>query len=43
MLAVAYSSTTGKLRKALSVYAIANAIVYFIVVMIGAVQTKSKI
>lgn len=36
MLAVAYSSTTGKLRKALSVYAIANAIVYFIVVMIGA-------
>lgn len=35
MLAVAYSSTTGKLRKALSVYAIANAIVYFIIVMIG--------
>ncbi len=36
MLAVAYSSTTGKLRKALSAYAIVNAIVYFIVVMIGA-------
>ena len=36
MLSVAYSSTTGTLRKALSVYAIANAAVYFIVVMIGA-------
>ncbi len=36
MLSVAYSSTTGTLRKALSVYAIANAVVYFIVVMIGA-------
>ena len=35
LLAVAYSSTTGKLRKALSIYAIANAIIYFIVVMIG--------
>jgi hypothetical protein len=34
-LAVAYSSTTGKLRKALSVYAIINAILYFIIVMIG--------
>jgi len=36
MLVVAYSSTTGKLRKVLSVYAIVNALVYFIVVMIGA-------
>ncbi len=35
MLAVAYSSTTGKLRKALSVYSVVNAIVYFIIVMIG--------
>jgi len=35
-MAVAYSSTTGKLRKTLSVYAIVNAVVYFIVVMIGA-------
>jgi hypothetical protein len=35
LLAVAYSSTTGKLRKALSVYAIANAVLYFIVVMVG--------
>jgi hypothetical protein len=35
-MAVAYSSTTGKLRKALSVYAIVNAVAYFIVVMIGA-------
>jgi hypothetical protein len=34
-LAIAYSSTAGKLRKALSVYAIANAVLYFIVVMIG--------
>jgi hypothetical protein len=34
-LAVAYSSTIGKLRKALSVYSIINAIVYFIIVMIG--------
>lgn len=35
-LAVAYSSTTGKLRNALSIYAIINAVAYFIVVMIGA-------
>ena len=35
MLAVAYSSTTGKLRKVLSVYSVINAIVYFIIVMIG--------
>jgi hypothetical protein len=34
-LAVAYSSTTGKLRKALSVYSVINAILYFIIVMIG--------
>ena len=35
MLAVAYSSTDGKLRKWLSVYAIVNAVLYFIIVMIG--------
>ena len=35
MLAVAYSSTTGKLRKALSIYSIINAAAYFIIVMIG--------
>jgi hypothetical protein len=35
ILAVAYSSTTGKLRHALSIYSIINAIVYFIVVMVG--------
>lgn len=35
-LAVAYSSTTGKLRKTLSFYAIFNAGVYFIVVLAGA-------
>ena len=35
MLAVAYSSTTGKLRTALSVYSVINAVVYFIIVMIG--------
>jgi len=35
-MAVAHSSTTGKLRKALSIYAIVNALVYFIIVMIGA-------
>jgi hypothetical protein len=35
MLAVAYLSTTGKLRRALSVYSVFNAIVYFITVMIG--------
>ncbi len=34
-LAVAYSSTSGKLRKIFSVYAIINAVLYFIVVMIG--------
>ena len=34
-LAVAYSSTSGKLRKVFSIYAIANAVLYFIVVMIG--------
>jgi hypothetical protein len=36
MLAVAYSSATGKLRKGLSVYAIANGVIYLIIVMIGA-------
>jgi len=36
MLAVAYSSADGRLRKWLSGYAIANAILYFLVVMIGA-------
>jgi hypothetical protein len=36
MLAVAYSSTTGKLRTTLSVYTILNAVLYFIVVMVGA-------
>jgi len=35
-LAVAYSSATGKLRKALSIYSIANAVLYFMVVMVGA-------
>lgn len=35
-LAVAYSSTAGKLRKAFSAYAIVNAILYFILVMVGA-------
>jgi hypothetical protein len=35
LLAVAYSSITGKLRQALSVYAIANAALYFIIVMVG--------
>jgi hypothetical protein len=35
-LAVAFSSTTGKLRKALSAYAIINAVAYFIVVLVGA-------
>ena len=35
-MAVAHSSTTGKLRKALSIYALVNALVYFIIVMIGA-------
>lgn len=36
LLAVAYSSTTGKLRMGLSVYALLNAVLYFIVVMVGA-------
>ena len=36
MLAVAHSSTTGKVRAALSVYALLNAVVYFIVVIVGA-------
>lgn len=35
LLAVAYSSTIGKLRKGLSVYATANAALYFLLVMIG--------
>ena len=35
LLAVAYSSTTGRLRKGLSVYASINAVLYFIVVIIG--------
>ena len=34
-VAVAASSTSGKLRRALSVYALVNAAVYFILVMIG--------
>lgn len=37
LLAVAYSSTTGKLRKVLSAYAIVNAIFYFTVVIVGVV------
>lgn len=36
LLAVAYSSTTGKLRTGLSVYALLNAVLYFIVVVLGA-------
>ena len=36
MLAVACSSTTGKLRRGLSVYAILNAALYLILVMLGA-------
>jgi hypothetical protein len=36
MLAVAHSSTTGKVRAALSVYALLNAVIYFIVVIVGA-------
>lgn len=36
MLAVAYSSTTARQRKSLSVYAILNGVLYFILVMIGA-------
>lgn len=34
-VAVAYSSTTGRLRTALTVYSVFNAVAYFIVVMIG--------
>jgi hypothetical protein len=36
ILAVAYSSTTARLRKGLLVYALLNAVLYFILVMIGA-------
>lgn len=36
MLAVAHSSTTGKVRAALAVYALLNAVVYFMVVIVGA-------
>ena len=36
MLAVAHSSITGKVRAALSMYALLNAVVYFIVVIVGA-------
>ncbi len=35
MLAVAYSSATGRLRRGLSVYAFVNAFVYFVIVMVG--------
>jgi len=35
LLAVAYSSTTGKLRRGLSIYALANAAIYFVLLMIG--------
>lgn len=35
MLAVAFSSTTGRLRQGLSVYALVNAVIYFILVLIG--------
>jgi len=35
MLAVAYSSATGRLRRGLSVYAFVNAFVYFVFVMVG--------
>jgi hypothetical protein len=35
LMAVAYSSTTGSLRKGLSIYALANTAVYFILLMIG--------
>jgi hypothetical protein len=36
MLAVAHSSTTGKIRAALMVYALLSAVIYFIVVIVGA-------
>lgn len=36
MLAIAYSSTHGKLRKWLSIYAILNGIIYFIIIIVGA-------
>lgn len=35
MLAVAFTSTEGKLRKILSVYSMVNAVLYFVVVMAG--------
>lgn len=35
MLAVAYSSASGRLRRGLSVYAFINAFVYFVIVMVG--------
>jgi hypothetical protein len=35
-LAIAYSSTDGKLRKALSIYSMLNAVLYFIIVIVGA-------
>jgi len=44
MLAVAHSSAAGKLRKILSIYAVANGVLYFIIVMIGAlIPVKSLI
>ena len=36
MLAVAYSSTTARLRRGLIIYALVNAVLYFILVMLGA-------
>jgi hypothetical protein len=35
-LAVAYSSASGRLRRALVIYAVANAVLYFVVVLVGA-------
>jgi hypothetical protein len=35
LLAVAYSSTEGRLRKGLSIYALANAVLYFVLLSIG--------
>jgi hypothetical protein len=35
MLAVAHSSTTAKLKRILSIYAVVNAILYFVIVIIG--------